>query len=899
MAKLSSDGTYVTVESGDTLSQIAVNHGGGKTYKQLAAINSIQNPDLIYVGQKIYLNTPGTSAVSASGAVISRATITAFGLQSNSGSTLFATWTWPLSNTESYKVQWSYETGDGVWFIGSNTSITVDKDDPAASRQSTYSIPSNAKRVHFKVKPISEAKNKNSSSNPTYYWTATWSTVKTYSVSQTPPITPGAPNVTLDKYKLTATLDGLEDAYASDVQFQIVRDNSYNFHSGKAKIITGHASYSCTVAAGSEYKVRCRSFRGSEYSEWSGYSANVKTIPSVPSEITTIKANSETSVYLEWPAVTSATSYDIEYATKKEYFDGSDSTTTTSGIEFTHYEKTGLETGTEYFFRVRAVNSAGHSAWSEIKSVAIGDDPAAPTTWSSTTTAVVGEPLTLYWVHNSADGSSQTYGELELDIDGSLETHTIKNSTDKDEKDKTSSYAVDTSKYADGAKIQWRVRTAGVTNKYGEWSIQRTIDIYAPPTLELRVTDLSEESVEILESFPFYVYGLAGPNTQRPTGYHLVVTANDPYETYDEIGNAAVVNAGDQVYSKYFDTSDTLFVEMSAGNIDLHNNIDYTITCIASMSSGLTAEASIQFTVSWTELLYEPNAEIGVDEETYMASIRPYYEKFTMAYFKVDSTPTGFYKTNEIIDSVYGEPSGGNLKTSTGEAVYQGVTSEGESVLYCISEYKKEVSDSEDVVLSVYRREYDGKFTELASDIEASSNTYITDPHPALDYARYRIVAKSKTTGSVNYYDVPGYYVGGKSVIIQWSEDWTNFDTTEDNEPERPSWSGSMLKLPYNIDISDDHNPDTALIEYVGREHPVSYYGTQRGVTSSWNVVIAKDDKETLYALRRLAAWMGDVYVREPSGSGYWANITVSFGQKHRNQTIPVTFSVKRVEGGV
>ena len=44
---------------------------------------------------------------------------------------------------------------------------------------------------------------------------------------------------------------------------------------------------------------------------------------------------------------------------------------------------------------------------------------------------------------------------------------------------------------------------------------------------------------------------------------------------------------------------------------------------------------------------------------------------------------------------------------------------------------------------------------------------------------------------------------------------------------------------------------------------------------------------------------MGDVYVREPSGNGYWANIKVSFNQKHLNVTIPVTLNVTRVEGGV
>ena len=112
-------------------------------------------------------------------------------------------------------------------------------------------------------------------------------------------------------------------------------------------------------------------------------------------------------------------------------------------------------------------------------------------------------------------------------------------------------------------------------------------------------------------------------------------------------------------------------------------------------------------------------------------------------------------------------------------------------------------------------------------------------------------------------------------------------------------WTGSMLKLPYNIDVSNNHKPDVELVEYIGRSHPVSYYGTQVGEIASWSVDIPMSDKETLYAIRRLAKWMGNVYVREPSGSGYWANIKVSFSQKHRDVVIPVTFDITRVEGGV
>ena len=574
------------------------------------------------------------------------------------------------------------------------------------------------------------------------------------------------------------------------------------------------------------------------------------------SSIKTIKATSETSVYLEWDAVTTAKTYDIEYTTKKEYFDGSNSTSTETGIEFTHYELTGLETGEEYFFRVRAVNEKGESAWSTLSSIAIGDKPAAPTTWSSTTTAVTDEPLNLYWVHNAADGSDQTYAELELIIGGVLNTLTIDSPTDsfniyvgstvttvtvtsfsnddEDNEDINSSCSIDITKFAEGTTILWRVRTAGVTKTYGDWSMQRTIDVYAPPTLELRLTDSTGADIEELTGFPCYFRGIAGPNTQTPIGYHLTVTANESYETEDQVGNVKMVSSGDQVYSKYFDIRDSLLVEMSASNIDLENNISYTATGIVSMNSGLTAESSLEFTVSWTDLEYEPNAEISIDEDTLAAHICPYVE-----------------------------------------------------------------DEGDNITLSVYRREFDGTFIEIASGIPNGSNTFVTDPHPALDYARYRIVAIDNSTGAVSYYDLPGYPVGETAAVIQWAEEWSSFDTTEADELEQPAWSGSMLKLPYNIDVSDVRKVDVALVEYIGRAHPISYYGTQLGETASWTMEIPKNDKETLYALRRLAIWKGDVYVREPSGSGYWANVSVSFSQKHCEVTIPVSLNITRVEGGI
>lgn len=892
MAKLSSDKKYVTVEKGDTLSEIARDYGNGKTYKQLASLNGISNPNLIYVGQKIKLTGTATSTSSSSSSSSSTITINAFGLQSNSDNLLFATWTWSKSNTANYEYEWYYDTGNSVWFVGSQSSTE--------NKQCTYTIPSNAKRVRFRVKPISKTYTKNNKT--TSYWTSGWSSYKTYTTDYNGLKTPSAPSVEIDKYKLTAELDNL-DVNAPSIQFQVYKNDSTLFKTGTATITaTNHASYSCTVDAGSEYKVRCRAYKNSTtYSDWSEFSSSVSTIPAAPSGITSVKASSETSVYLEWAAstTTTETTYEIEYTTKKEYFDGSNATSNIAGIETTKYTITGLESGQEYFFRVRAVNSEGNSSWSDVKSVTIGKDPSAPTTWSSTTTCITGETLILYWVHNAEDGSSQTYAELELIIDGVKETQTIKNTEDEEEKDKTSQYTINTSEFSEGTVIQWRVRTAGITKAYGDWSVQRTVDIYAPPTLELSVTDVNGGLIETLESFPFYVYGLPGPNTQAPIGYHLSVTANEAYETVDQVGNTKNVNKGEEVYSKYFDTNETLLVELSAGNIDLENNIEYTISVTVSMNSGLTCESTYIFSVSWTDKSYEPNAEIGIDEDTIVAHIRPYCEEYNTVFYKVESGSKGYSITDEVVEMTEGiavEANADFVYTTTGEQVFSGTTTDGAEIYYATVEEKNLV---EDISLSVYRREFDGTFVELATGINNTSHTYITDPHPALDYARYRIVAITNSTGAVSFYDVPGYPVKETAVVVQWNEEWSSFDTDINDELVQPPWSGSLLKLPYNIDVSDKYGSDVSLVKYIGRKYPVAYYGTQLGQTPTWRMDVPKDDKETLYALRRLAIWMGDVYVREPSGSGYWASISVSFSQTHCELIIPVTIEITRVEGGV
>lgn len=880
-----------TVVKGDTLSHIAKRYG--TTYQYLAKINNIPNPNLIYVGQKIVISGASSSSSpspspspsyspSYSSTQPTQATITAFGLQADTDRTVFATWSWSRSNTDKYQVYWSYMTESGIWFTGSDSTTN--------NTDSVYNAPANAKQVRFKVKPISQTYTSNNTS--VSYWTASWSSVQQYSFSSNPPSKPSAPTVSIEDYTLTARLDNV-DIGATYVQFQVIKNNASEYKVGNAKIITSTAIFSCPVNAGDTYKVRCRGMKDDGvFGPWSDYSGEVSTKPNAPSAITSYSATSSTSVRLTWMSVSSADTYDIQYATKREYLDGSNAVTTLNNIESAQYEITGLTMGSQYFFRVRAVNDKGTSDWTDVVSVVVGTTPIAPTTWSSTTTAMIGENVILFWVHNSEDGSKQKYAEVELWIGDTQYVYTVRNEgVDDDGFDRTLSYTVNTTGFQNDTELRWRVRTAGITNTYGEWSVERTVKVYAPVTLQLNLTNNDDENISIVESFPFYIKAIAGPSSQTPISYHVTIKAKEYYQTTDEVGNIKHVAAGDEVFSKHYDTDQELLLEMLPSILDLENNIAYTIICTVSMNTGLSEETELEFTVSWIDAIYTPNAEIAYDPDTVTTNIRPYCDYYPIVYYQVIQSEGSYIKTSTVIDEVEGI-SVDNALTTTGEIVYS-----ADGTLFCMV-----ISDDEvlvdDVTLSVYRREFDGTFVELGKGL-GNGTTFVTDPHPALDYARYRIVAISNVTGAIGYTDMPAYPIQEKSVIIQWDEAWTSYEEINADEFETSVWAGTMLRLPYNIDVSDSTTPDVTLVKYIGRTHPISYYGTQLGSSATWNVEIDKKDAATLHALRKLANWMGDVYVREPSGSGYWANVTVSFNQKHKTLVIPVTLNINRVIGGV
>lgn len=779
-------------------------------------------------GNRVVLNKSQSGSHSVMSPINSKYLTT--GSSSSSGST---TTTETVSNLKGYKVVWKYGTGDGIWFEGSGSGDSL-----VTNRHSTYTPPSQATNICVWVTPISKTHTVNK--KEVSYWTGR-SVSKIVYLSNTEPAKPSAPSIEYSndkKYALKVSLTSINDVRADKIEFEVRTSSGKKFTSGISTVSVGKAVFNCKVDPATEYSARCRAINvvtGKKiYSDWSDYSSTITTMPAV---VTNVKceADSKTSVKITWKAVSTATSYTIEYTTKKEYFYSNPSQVTSTSVTTNTANITGIEGGSEYYFRVKATNAAGDSDWSSIVSTVVGTKPQPPTTWSLTTTVGVGESVILYWTHNSEDGSKQKEAQIYISINGTAETVIVTSSVPEDDDEPIYSYTIDSSKYSDGGEILWMVKTKGVADEYSDWSAQRTVKMYAPPTLTIG-TNITGDS---LTSLPLTFTASTGPLTQTPLSYYISVSAVNAYESVDNVGNTIMVTAGMDIYSKTIISSDkTLTHTISAGEITLESEQSYILTVVAAMDSGLTATSTFEFNVSWVVKDYICDASVTVDRDTLSAYISPF---------------------------CLGE----------GDALVEGVT------------------------LSVYRREADGSFTEIETGLANDMVTTVTDPHPSLDYARYRIVSVDASTGAVDYSDLPGQPVNEHCIVIQWEEKWSDFDYDENATPEVPPWTGSMVRLPYNVDVSEKSDPDVSLIEYIGRKNPVSYYGTQRGEGGQWSTEIDKNDVETIYALRRLKSWNGNAYVREPSGIGYWANITVSMSRKHLELTIPVSFNITRVEGGI
>ena len=783
------------------------------------------------------------------------------------------------NQTASFEVDWEYweghrypqtaaqkktgKPGDGKWMPGSSTNVDVDAAGAGSGYfRALYTAPSTALKVRCRVQPVSISRDVTVSVTKTYkdgkltktqnnmeskpYFIGAWSGYADHDF-RTDAI--AAPEVEADvgENGLTVSVSvSSDDADAKwcDVEVCTWSNGAWVRQMGKDdQPFEGDATWSFTLSAGKWYRGRARlkSEKASKSASPWGYAAeSVLTKPPAPSGLSAA-ATGASAAKVTWSAAAGATSYKVQHiAGETADFDSNpeavDETEISSG---TAYTPSDLDSGTVHWFRVKAVNSGGESGWSGAASCTVATPPEAPTVLDTSSSYMEGATARIRWTHNSTDGSAQTSAQVELSFSG---PNAPGNGRTVDVSGATQALALSLAGMGDGTSVAFRVRTKGIHASWSPWSGSSSFTVYEQPELACSLAQPDGEGGTAaldadhpLACFPINATLDASGGGNSVVAYDVAIVCATPADMVDRYGRTVRASVGEVAWQGHYSTSDDpLEVEIGAGECMLANGGAYELRAAVAMASGLRAEcAPCAFSVSFDVSMAQPSATVTFDPD---------------------------YLTADVV------PTCSALDPETGEET--GELREGTS-------------------LAVYRVEADGDLVCLARAVPNDGASTVTDPHATFRECWYHIVATDDATGvstAADYADDSAH----DSCTIQWGESWK----PAGEGATRYDYDGSILDGFYNMSFDQDVAPVAEAARYEGRKRPVHYYdGVAVEESASYTLQFELSDAETMSLVRALLAHHGDAYVREPTGTGFWARIRghVSYAAGNPFATFSVT----------
>lgn len=569
----------------------------------------------------------------------------------------------------------------------------------------------------------------------------------------------------------------------------------------------------------------CVAAYNSNAGSWSPYSepAGVKARPSAPESLDASAYSSTEARLAVGGGGTVGESYKVYYSEFQDAWDLDHGIQEyTPGARWnpagTEFVVSSLDAGKEWFFRVVAVNATGESELSPVASTVLASDPEAPTMLALPRAARLGETVEVGWTHNCEDGCAQVAAEVAVEIAGQITTLTATTG---------SSVQVDAEALGatDGADVSVQVRTKGMTGVWSPWSEPASFSVWVPPTITVSAECPAGAVGQgtPMTSLPLDVTMTSQSGSgQRVATWTLDLSTAADIRSYVETnGEYRYLPAGTSMATVVVDASDDDFdaaeqhVSLGADAGAFVTGAVYLLSASALYDNGLTATAELQFTFESDYSLPAPDATVDI------------YGDWTAAIYPV------------CADS------------ETGERV-------------------------EDVTLAVYRIDAYDVLVPIASGIPNDGRCVI-DPHPDFGECRYRITANHAGTDAVSVNDLEPVEVPAERILIQWDET----AIPEDGDPEAAVVASSeTLELANDVTIQEGSAKDVTYSGYAGQERPTADYGTDPGLTGGWTARFPRVlGNDVLRQLRKLEAWMAPVYVREPYGSGYWANADVNVSQ--------------------
>ena len=757
---------------------------------------------------------------------------------------------------EEYQIRWSYSI---IVSIGGDRyqsrRVWGDwKTVPRTTVNDIFSVPDGATDVRLDVWAVSKeydyypSKSSTSTSKGKYFTAGnTWKQVQTG--AHWGPEMPDIESVKVADDGLTIEVKvKSEDPYAKSFEAQgnngAIKGTSTTrdqWETYGASSYVGDGTILLKGAAGTTYTIRARMTNLIGYaSPWRTWTGTVKTKPARVISVA-VQATADGCAMLTWGGTAGAEWYEVAYANSSKAFSLSSGYKTKSTKELPSpasrsFTFDDLDLGKSWFFWVRAVNASGEGDWSPAsQEIRLGTAPAAPSVWADSYTCIRGEKATVRWQHNATDGSAQRKAEVWWSSGGAFSRVDVAGAA--------SSAELPTGAVPDGGTLRFYVRTYGIADAASPASETLAVGVWERPACSVEVAEtVARLPLEL--SVPMS----AGGQTCVEMSLRIVAAAATACQRPD--GTTVQLAEGDEVWSATVPTpGNPARVSLSAGDVSLSDGASYRAEAVCAMSSGLSCDAAAEFSCDFEDMdIFVQGAIV----------------------------PSGRWGC-EVIPSAYVAP-----KVDTSPAWGRPVETEPEM--------------ADGILLSVYRCETDGSMTRLLAGAPNDGSYSLVDPHASMVRQTYRVVAVSAETGAVAYDDVTASVVSERCLLIQWEADpavrpWADGDAGDDaGESVRTLW------LPYDTKVSDDNDMDVEHAAYLDRSHPVALYGTQLGQTSQWSCRIAQDEEDTLALLRELAAYRGDVYVRDIFGSGYWATAKPSWSGGEGAGVIEVSIDVTRTD---
>ena len=313
---------------------------------------------------------------------------------------------------------------------------------------------------------------------------------------------PPAPPSNLRETNMTATGATLGwDAAtgATSYDYEVVGTDKNGSTSNTSVSITG-------LSGGTTYTWRVRSKNTSSglTSDWASSSfTTLVPLPSAPTGLTSTPSTDGAS--LAWAGVPGATSYEIEVDTRSNMnspiWTGTSATASVS--------VTGLQSGTQYYWRVAARNTAGLGAYSSVANFTTTSAP-PPTPTGLAATSITSTGATLSW-NSVAGATSYDYEVVGTDKSGN-----------------TSNTTVDISGLSGGTTYTWRVRSKNSsTNLTSEWA-SSTFATTAPAPQAPTLLSPANGATGISTSAP-----LSWNASTGATSYHVQLADDSRFRSND------------------------------------------------------------------------------------------------------------------------------------------------------------------------------------------------------------------------------------------------------------------------------------------------------------------------------------------------------------------------------